>query len=161
MGRSIPLELLLSGLTLGVGPCSFFCLLILLPYVAGTWEGLMEGLKASLSFALSRQSAYTLLGLVAGLSGEYMISLLGWTEFSLYVWILGGSFVSLLGVLMLLGRNTDVAQLPFLMRHTLDSSLKSMGLLGFIVSITPCAPLLGILTYITFSAKTPPDRSLR
>jgi len=121
----------------------------------------MEGLKASLLFALFRLSAYTLLGLVAGLSGEYMISLLGWTEFSLYVWILGGSFVSLLGVLMLLGRNTDVAQLPFLMRHTLDSSLKSMGLLGFIVSITPCAPLLGILTYITFSAKTPPDRSLR
>ena len=100
-------------------------------------------------------------GFVAGLSGEYVISLLGRTEFSLYVWILGGSFVSLLGVLMLLWRNTDVAQWPLLMRHTLDSSLKSMGLLGFIVGITHCTPLLGILTYITFSAKTTPDRSLR
>jgi len=115
----------------------------------------MEGLKASLLFAVIRLSAYTLLGLVAGLSSEYMISLLGRTEFSLYVWILGGSFGSLLGVLMLLGRNTDVAQWPFLMRHTLDSSLKSMGLLGFVVGITPCTPLLGILTYIAFSAETP------
>ena len=118
-------------------------------------ERLAEGLKAALSFSLFRLFAYTLLGLVAGISGEYMISLLGRTDFSFYFWILGGFFVSLLGVFMLLGRETDVAPCRFLMRHTLEGSFKSMGLLGFIVGITPCAPLLGILTYIAFSAETP------
>lgn len=113
MGMSIPLELFLSGLALGVGPCSIFCLPILLPYIAGTREVLAEGLKAALSFSLFRLSAYTLLGLVAVISGEYMIILLGRTEFSFYVWILGGFFVSLLGVFMLLGRETDVAPCHF------------------------------------------------
>ena len=150
-----PIELFLSGLALGVGPCSFFCLPILIPFVAGTREGWVESLKATFAFSLSRLSAYTLLGLGAGFSGELLIGLLGRTEFGLYIWIIGGLFVSLLGVLILLGREPKAAFCRLLMRYTLDDSLKSMGLLGFIVGITPCAPLLGILTYIALSVKTP------
>jgi hypothetical protein len=30
-----------------------------------------------------------------------------------------------------------------------------MGLLGFVVGITPCGPLLGVLTYIALSMKPP------
>lgn len=145
----------LSGLALGVGPCSLFCLPILIPYVAGTREGWVEGLKATFAFSLARLSAYTLLGLVVGLSGELLIGLLGRTEFGFYIWTIGGLFVSLLGVLILLGRELKTASCRILMRYTLDDSLKSMGLLGFIVGITPCAPLLGILTYIALSVKTP------
>lgn len=43
-------------------------------------------------------------------------------------------------------------RVTFLMKHILESSFKSMGLLGFIVGIAPCTPLLGIITYIAFSA---------
>lgn len=151
----IPIELFLTGLALGIGPCMFFCLPMLIPYVAGTREGWMEGLKATLAFSISRLSAYTLLGLGAGLSGELLIGVLGRTEFSLYVWTIGGLFISLLGGLIILGGERKAASCRLLMRHTLDDSLKSMGLLGFIVGITPCAPLLGILTYIALSVKTP------
>lgn len=84
-----------------------------------------------------------------------MIKLLRKTEFSLYVWTMGGVFISLLGVLILLGREPKIIPLRFLMRHTIDDSLKSMGILGFIVGITPCAALLGVLTYIALSVKTP------
>ena len=152
---STPIEFLLSGLALGAGPCSLFCLPILIPYVAGTREGWVESLRATLAFSLLRLSAYTLLGLGAGFSGELLINLLGGTEFVFYIWIMGGFFVSLLGALILLGGEPKLAYCRILMRYTIDDSLKSMGLLGFIVGITPCAPLLGILTYIALSVKSP------
>lgn len=144
----------LSGLALGVGPCMFFCLPLLVPLVAGTREGWMEGLKATLAFSLSRLLAYTLLGLVAGLSGELLVGLLGRTEFSLYVWVVGGLFISLLGVLILMGVEPKTAPCRLLMRYTIDDGLKSLVFLGFLVGITPCAPLLGILTYIALSVET-------
>jgi len=152
---SLPGELFLSGLLLGAGPCSLFCLPILIPYVAGTREGWVESLKATFAFSLSRLSAYTLLGLVAGFSSELLTTLLGGTEFGFYIRIVGGFFVLLLGVLILLGGELGVVYCRFLMRHTIDDSLKSMGLLGFIIGITPCGPLLGILTYIALSVKSP------
>jgi len=155
MLMSIPIELFLSGLALGVGPCALLCLPILLPYVAGTREGLAESLKATFAFSLSRLSAYTLMGLVAGFAGELLIGFLGRTEFSFYIWTIGGFLISLLGVLILLGGESKIAFCRLLMRHTIDDSLKSMGLLGFIVGLTPCAPLYGILTYIALGVKAP------
>lgn len=151
----IPLELFLSGLALGVGPCSLFCLPILIPYVASTREGLVEAVKATLAFSLSRLSAYTLLGLLAGFSGEQLVSILGRTEFDLYIWIVGGFFIFILGLLILLGREPKMALGRLLMRHTIDDSLKSIGFIGFVIGITPCAPLIGILTYIALSVKAP------
>lgn len=127
----------------------------MIPYVAGTKEGWVEGLKVTFAFSLSRLLAYTLMGLLAGLSGELLIGIVGRSEFGLYIWIIGGLFVSLLGVLILLGRDLKAAPCRLLMRYTLDDNLKSMGFLGFMIGITPCAPLLGVLTYIAFSVKTP------
>lgn len=150
----VSIELFLSGLALGVGPCLMFCLPMLVPYVAGTREGWVDSLKATFTFSLSRLSAYILLGLAAGLSGETLIGLLSQTEFSLYIWTISGVFVSLLGVLIMLGREPKLAFCRLLKMYTIDDSLKSMGLLGFIVGITPCAPFIGVLTYIAFSVKT-------
>lgn len=145
----------LSGLALGMGPCLFFCFPILIPFVAGTREGWSEGLKATLAFSLSRLSAYVLLGLLTGLTGEFLIEMIGQTEFSFYVWIIGSLFIMLLGVLILLGEGHGIAPCRFLTRYTIEDGLKSLALLGFIVGITPCAPLLGVLTYITLSVENP------
>jgi len=126
---------------------------ILIPYVAGTKEGWREGLKATLVFSLSRLSAYVLLGLIAGFSGEIVLSLLSQQEFGFYVWFLGGVFVSLLGLLITWGKEPKIPLYQLFKRHTIDDSLKSMGFLGFIVGLTPCAPLFGVLTYIALSVK--------
>ena len=150
------LELFLTGLTLGIGPCSAFCLPMLIPYVAGTQDRWRGGVRATLIFALFRLLAYVILGLAAGLSGELLVGFLGQEEFGLVVWSLGGSFTALLGMLMLLGREASSRVNPLftaLRRHTMGDSLKSMGLLGFVVGITPCAPLLGILSYIAFTVE--------
>lgn len=150
-----PLEMFLTGLTLGVGPCMLFCLPILIPFVAGTVDGWIEGLKAAIVFSLSRLMAYVLLGLVAGLSGEVLIGFLGRAEFGNYVWAIGGSFISLLGILILLGGESRLTFWRPLFGYPLKYGLGSLVLLGFIVGVTPCATLLGILTYIALSVRTP------
>ncbi len=150
-----PLELFLTGLALGVGPCMMFCLPILLPYIAGTREGWLEGLKATMAFSLTRLAAYTVLGLIAGVSGEILTGLFGEGGYSLYIWVIGYLFVSFLGLLILLGGELKTPMPRFLTRHKLGDDLTSLIILGLLVGITPCGPLLGILTYITLSVKSP------
>lgn len=150
----IPLELFLTGVSLGFGPCLFFCVPIIIPYIAGTSKNWMEGLKAILAFSLSRFSGYALLGLAAGLSGQVLVEFLGQTNFSLYVWIMGGLFISALGCLILFGVEPKVSFFRSFSR-TIDGGLVSLALLGFLVGITPCAPLIGVLTYIALNVESP------
>ncbi|UCD44211.1 MAG: sulfite exporter TauE/SafE family protein [Candidatus Bathyarchaeota archaeon] len=148
-------ELFLSGLALGLGPCMVFCLPILVPFIAGTRQGGFEGLKATLTFSLSRLAAYTLLGLLAGFSGELLIGLLVGGGYSLYAWTLGGALISLMGVLIIVGAEPRLGQYDFFSRFDIGSDLKGLALLGFLVGATPCGPLLGVLTHIALTAETP------
>lgn len=154
MEMEVPLELFLTGLTLGFGPCLLFCVPIIIPYVAGTSSNWMEGLKATMAFSLSRLSAYILLGLAAGYSGMIMIDFLSHTSFCLYIWIVGGLFISFLGLLILFGLEPRLA-FHRVFKLNVDGGLLSLVFLGFVVGMTPCAPLIGVLTYIALDVRTP------
>lgn len=147
------LELFLTGLALGLGPCSLLCLPILIPYVAASKRDLLGGLRTTLTFSLSRMAAYILLGILAGISGG-LITLIGGALTSA-LWLLGLLLILLLGLLILLGGELRLPMQPPLSRLLLEDGLLSMGLLGFIIGITPCAPLLGVLTYIALTARGP------
>ena len=149
---SVAVELFTAGVVLGASQCVISCLPILALYVAGTREGWREGLKATMIFSFSRLFAYVLLGFVAGFAGTLLADLLQSPGFGSYLWISAGALIALLGVLVILGREPHFHFCRALSRHTINDSTKSMALLGFIVGVAPCAPLLGILTYITFSA---------
>jgi len=149
------LELFTAGLWLGASQCVIACAPMLALYVAGTREGWREGLKATLIFSFSRLFAYVLLGLVAGFSGMLLTDFFQNSGFSFYLWISAGAFISLLGVLIILGKEPRFHFCRALSQHTVNDSTKTMALLGFIVGVSPCAPLLGILTYIAFSVKDP------
>jgi len=126
---------------------------MLVLYVAGTREGWREGLKATLIFSFSRLFAYVLLGFLAGFLGIFLTRLLQNQGFGSHLWISAGAFTSALGVLVILGKEPRFHLCRVLSQHTVNDSTKSMALLGFIVGVAPCAPLLGILTYIAFSVK--------
>ena len=147
--------LFLTGLALGASQCTLTCGPVLGLYVAGTTDGWRDSLKATLTFSLSRLLCYLLLGFIAGLSSMFITDILNGHDFSFYVWILTGSFISLLGALIILGKEPHLKLCRLLNRHTVDDSMKSMAMLGFIVGITPCPPLLGVLTYIALTAKGP------
>ena len=150
---SIAIELFTAGLVLGASQCVLSCVPMLVLYVAGTREGWREGLKATLIFSFSRLFAYVLLGFLAGFSGMFLADFLQNPGFGSCLWISAGAFISALGILVILGKEPRFHLCRVLSHHTVNDSTKSMALLGFIVGVAPCAPLLGILTYIAFSVK--------
>ena len=149
-------ELFMTGLALGASQCVISCAPMLVIYVAGTRDRWQEGLKATLIFSLSRLVTYVFLGLIAGFFGMFIVDVLQEEGFASYIWGGAGVFVSLLGVLMLMGKEPRWHLCQILMKHTVKDSTLSMVFLGFAASMASfCAPLLGVLTYIACTVRNP------
>ena len=144
------IELFIIGLTVSFGPCLLFCSPLILPYIAATKKGWREGLKSVLIFTLSRLVAYTILGLLAGLLGRLLTEKLH--RFDYWLFILGGLFVALLGILIVFGKDPQRRLCQVLRRCTVDSETGGLILFGLTVGLLPCLPLLGVLTYIALRA---------
>jgi len=144
------IELFIIGLTVSFGPCLLFCSPVILPYIAATKKGWREGLKSVLIFTLSRLVAYTILGLLVGLLGRLLTEKL--YRFDNFLFILGGLFITLLGILIIFGKDPQLRLCQVLRRYTVDSERGGLILLGITVGLLPCLPLLGVLTYIALRA---------
>lgn len=145
----IAIELFIIGITVSCGPCLAFCSPIILSYIAGTRQGWKEGLVAILTFSFARLVIYCLLGLLAGLFGRVIAEWL--YQFDYLIFLGGGIFISLLGLLIIFGEEPHICQV--LRRHTVDSSIKGPIMLGIIMGILPCLPLLGVLAYIALKTQ--------
>ncbi len=143
-----------KGLALGVGPCLFFCGPILLPYIVGSKRSWLGGLKDILIFSASRVVIYGLLGLLASSIGYLLTEVISSLRFNLIKYLGAGIFVLLLGMIMILGR-TRFFFCQLLHRETIERSAKSMILLGILIGVSPCLPLLGALAAIAGLAKGP------
>lgn len=141
---------------LGVSQCMLSCAPILVLYIAGTKEGWQDAVKATLVFSFSRLFAYVLLGLLAGLVGMFITDSLHNMGFSTYIWIGAGVFITIIGILIIFGKDPRLHFCRILMKDMVKNSIISMALLGFIVGFASyCAPLIAILTFISFSVKDP------
>ncbi|MFA7653333.1 MAG: sulfite exporter TauE/SafE family protein [Candidatus Omnitrophota bacterium] len=139
------------GLSFGWGPCLASCGPLILAYVAGTKKNVFKGLGAYLLFSLSRISVYLVLGALFFLLGRLVFEKL--TFFYRPISITAGAFIILLGMLMLLGKSTNLAPCNFLQRNILENDRKSLIILGLAIGILPCAPLVTILTYAGLTAQ--------
>jgi sulfite exporter TauE/SafE len=145
---------LVQGFVVGAGPCLFVCAPILLPYLAGTRRTWQEGLKATLIFGLTRLMIYSLLGGVVGYVGYYIFKFAFYNRiWGKYLWTFAGSFIILLGILIILGKWMKNPLCRFLQKHALENSAGSMVILGIVIGLSPCLPLLAILTEVMFLAK--------
>lgn len=146
----IPMELFIIGLTVSVGPCLLFCSPLVLPYIAATRKGFTEGLKAILTFSFARLIAYGILGLSAGGFGRLLTEWL--YKFDYLVFTLGRLFISTLGMLIFFGKEPQLRFCQLFKKRNVENSTRDLLLLGFVVGILPCIPLLGVLTYIALRA---------
>jgi len=133
------LYLLVQGFFLGYGPCLVTCVPILLPYTItkGHWK---EGLEAALTFSLSRLAVYVVLGGLSGYIGAFLMQYYYTSMFKFYI---QGALVFaliLIGTLILFGKDTG---LKFCRVEE-----GNMVILGILVGLSPCLPLLGILLEI-------------
>jgi cytochrome c-type biogenesis protein len=126
----------LLGLSLGLTACTATCLPFMGTWVLGRGGTQMQALRDTLLFVSGRILAYTLLGAIAAGAGTWLAQVMR-----------GGTGNFVIGV-------ASVAAGVWLLRpakaHASCSMARSAGstpplLLGFSLSLTPCAPLASLL----------------
>jgi len=148
------ITLFILGLSFGTGPCVAACGPILISYIAGTNKNIGRALKVYILFSLSRVFVYCLLGVAIFFLGKFALEQV-FTEYSKYIFLAGGAFIILVGVLTVLGKRLELHKpLRFLQENILKRDSKSIIVFGLIIGILPCAPLLAALSYVGLVSKS-------
>lgn len=152
------LELFSIGFSFGlVGPCLLVCAPVLITYVAGRQTTWKHALNNIFFFLSGRFFAYLVLGYLAGLSG---VILRQFCDLRLipFVKALGGVIIIILGVYVWQGNESFCC----LGKGKADKiiSFSSLFILGFLIGVFPCAPLLALLFEIALISKTALDGML-
>jgi len=147
------LSFFLLGLSFGAGPCMASCGPLLISYVVGTGKDIEKSVVAYALFSLSRVSVYLALSILVYLAGKFVVEGL-MVAVSRYVYIFGGIFIILMGVLMLAGKRIEWGICGFLRKKLLERDKKSVFMLGLVTGFAPCAPLLALFSYVALISKS-------
>jgi sulfite exporter TauE/SafE len=150
---SIILSLFLTGILFGAGPCLISCGPVLMSYICGTNKTVRESLSAYTVFTVSRLAVYIVLSLCVFLIGHSGLELF-MADYSNYVYILAGFFLMILGVYFVLGKRMELKPFNLVHRHIIKGDTKNVVLLGIAYGLLPCAPFLGVLSYIGLVSKS-------
>ena len=145
----IAFSIFISGIILGAGPCLATCGPILISYIAATKNSPLGALKSWFIFSISRVFIYTALGALAGIIGSRLYQSFYWESAGFILWFASGIFICLLGVLTMFGKNTASKICQNLQGFFIKKDTKSIVGLGVLIGLFPCAPLIGILSYIS------------
>jgi hypothetical protein len=142
-------SLFVTGIVMGLGPCLLACGPVLITYIAATKSSPLEGLRSWFIFSVSRFFITVLLGFLAGIAGAGLFRRFYFDMPGNIIWMLGGSFIFLLGVLVFSGKKSNISLCRILNESMIEKDTKSLITLGILIGIIPCAPLIGIFSYIT------------
>jgi sulfite exporter TauE/SafE len=138
------LYLFAQGFFLGCGPCLATCAPILLPY-AGTRKSWREGLASALSFSLGRVIVYVALGSIFGYFGAYILRYYYSSGIDHYIRTALSALIVLTGLAVISGRELDI--------KFCRVAEGNMVLMGVLVGLSPCVPLIGVMTEIALFSK--------
>jgi cytochrome c-type biogenesis protein len=145
------LQLFGIGFSFGIaGPCLFFCAPILAAYVAAGRKAPADALRRISSFLSGRVFAYTLLGYLAGLSGE-LLRRFASSHYAHYFKPAGGIISIALGVIILLRKEKSDCAAEC--RGAKIRSSLSVFIFGFLIGCAPCGPLATLLAEIALISR--------
>jgi len=136
--------LFISGLILGSGPCLSLCAPVLVSYTAIHKKSLNDSLLSYLVFALFKLIGYCILGLLCALGVKIINSPLG-QKYIDSIYLVVGSFIILIGITTIFYKGNKLSPLCNWMHK---GNIRNVGILGLLIGLAPCLPLLGILNYI-------------
>lgn len=140
------------GFSFGIaGPCFLVCTPILISYIMGRKTVWRQAISDIFILLLGRLLAYLILGYLAGLSGAILRQYSSSVHLS-FLKLLGGIIIILLGILVLIGKEPIFGVCKFIQNKAFASS--SLFILGLIIGMFPCAPLLALLFEIALISKT-------
>jgi hypothetical protein len=140
------------GFSFGLaGPCLLTCTPVLITYIAGSKREPPGAFKDIFTFLSGRLLAYLLLGALAGLSGA---ALKKFTDSSLasYLHPLAGAVTILFAVILLTSSGNVSCACPTTRGKTLNYG--GIFAFGFLIGLSPCAPLLALLFDITLMSRS-------
>jgi sulfite exporter TauE/SafE len=141
-------QIFVIGLSLSLaGPCLFYCLPVLLAYTTGRSGTFRTKLKDIFIFLTGRFAAYVVLGGLAGFSAEVLHKFIGQPSTEFYKPAAGIVSIALAGMILLQERKGCCNSAP--------RPLAFGGLLlaGFFTGVSPCLPLLALLSEIVLISK--------
>ncbi len=145
------LELFLGGIFVGSSTCLLVCAPILLPFVLGTAGNWKKGLQATLIFSAGRITICILFGLLLGLGKQIYLDSFLESQFNFELQIFFGLFIFLIGFLLILGKHR-LNICPGLGKLLTRHNLKTVFILGLLMGIIPCGPLMAVFAYIFIKA---------
>jgi len=145
-------QLFAIGFSFGfAGPCLFSCAPVLVIYISGKRLKWNQALSDICIFLFGRLLAYLLLGYLAGLSGV-VLRQFGGLKFLPALKIFAGVIIIFLALQIWLGKELFSGEC--LCKHKRALNCGSLILLGFIMGVFPCAPLLALLFEIALISRS-------
>jgi sulfite exporter TauE/SafE len=120
---------------------------LLISYTAGTRKGFLPGLAAYGLFTAGRIAAYLALALAVywlgqeGLRGILAVS-------SVWLYAGAGLFTLAVGILLIAGTDMTHGLCCRAQRLLIAKDRKTMALMGVLIGVLPCGPLLFVLSYL-------------
>lgn len=140
-------KLFAGGFAMGWGPCLAVVAPLLLPYVGATQTRWLAGLRIGAIFSLGRLLAVAILAALATVIFGTLSRLFP-PHISGYLYLVVAAFMVTVGVLIILDKGFRLSVGLGRWAPGLDWDTKSMLLVGFLIGVSPCAPLVSVLTYI-------------
>lgn len=133
-----------------IGPCLLTCAPVLLTYIAGSKRQWYEAFKDIITFLFGRIIAYMLLGALAGSAGTALRAFTS-SSFSIYLKPLAGAVTILFAIIIFTNRRGG--ECPCRTGRGKIYNFSGVFAFGFLVGISPCAPLLALLFDITLMSR--------
>jgi len=117
---------------------------VLVSYSAIYKKSLKDSFLAYLVFALFKLIGYCILGLLCALGVKIINSPLG-QKYLDSIYLVVGSFIILIGITTIFYEGNKLNPLCSWIHR---GNIRNVGILGLLIGLAPCLPLLGILNYI-------------
>lgn len=150
----------LFGIGFGIGlagPCLLTCAPVIVTYVAAKQENWRRSLIDIVIFLFGRLFAYIFLGYLAGLSGA-ILQKVSSSWLMPFIKASGGLIIIALGVFVLFEKEPFSFACKFRSNKIFNAG--NLFILGIIMGIVPCGPLLALLLEITLISKSAADGML-
>jgi len=137
---------------MGWGPCLSYTAPVLLPYIGATRVDWRSGLQMGAMFTIGKIVALAILGGLATVAFQSINHLFP-PHRSGYLYLLAAAVIITLGVLIILGKQFKLLPEKQQKPTNFSKDMLTVLFLGFLYGITPCVPLIAILTYIACIAE--------
>lgn len=140
------------GLSLGTGACFISCAPVVISYIAGTGKNISKALSVYVLFSLARIFVYIVLGVIVFLFGSFLFEKFLF-HFSRFIFIGGGLFIVLTGLLLSVGQKNEFKFCQSLQKNLLERDKKSVFVFGLVIGLAPCAPLFAVFSLMLLIAR--------